>query len=189
MGRRNHERRGGSVAVPLYIGFHRCSNRRNGATNPYSTSGGRACDVCAMARSSQQLQGHDPSGPGPISGPISYQVKRRVCTQQAGPQVLTSGATPPPPLPPTTTTSHTNTNANIIHNRYAIGRDRETRAKQPTTRAARAPGETPGHISGSPRGQGTVQCRPAHQIVLSSFKDAEVESYACGGLIDTKTRG
>jgi hypothetical protein len=36
------------------------------------------CDVCAMARSSQQLQGHDPSGTGPRSGsavlcgPISF---------------------------------------------------------------------------------------------------------------------
>jgi hypothetical protein len=30
--------------------------------------GGRACDVCATARSSQQLQGHDRSGTGPRSG-------------------------------------------------------------------------------------------------------------------------
>jgi hypothetical protein len=30
--------------------------------------GGRACDVCATARSSQQLQGHDPNGTGPRSG-------------------------------------------------------------------------------------------------------------------------
>jgi hypothetical protein len=30
--------------------------------------GGRACDVCAMARSSQQLQGRDFHGTGPRSG-------------------------------------------------------------------------------------------------------------------------
>jgi hypothetical protein len=30
--------------------------------------GGQACDVCATARSSQQLQGHDRNGTGPRSG-------------------------------------------------------------------------------------------------------------------------
>jgi hypothetical protein len=43
--------------------------------------GGRACDVCATARSSQQLQGHGPGGPEPRSGSavLCGPIKAGVC--------------------------------------------------------------------------------------------------------------
>jgi hypothetical protein len=57
----------------------------------------------------------------------------------------------------------------IIQNRSAICRDRGTRVKWPTTRAARALGITPGHISGGGREQAhrrPPQCRTFLQLHL-----------------------